>query len=362
MNNINIMSGRRNKGNLPQHLEEKKGWYYYVVTINNKTKWYTLQTKDIKIALERWAILEGKLREKKFILPDINSKSILFSDFWIEYEKDIHRHKSERTKRDEQRLIKFLLQEFGNKRITEITEGEITRYRDKLRATPYEANHRLKLFRHIFSIAKEWDYLDYNPVAEVKLLEIANNFKLRLTTDILFEKIYPSADIKLKTAIMLGFHLSQHEKEVKGLRWSNINFEKREIKFIREKTGVEIVIHVNEALYQFLCYLKSKRSSIADYLIFHYDYENKKFVPYKSFKSLWKKALIKAGLKPGDYKFKELRHLANTAMKDAGISTDKRMAVTGHTSVAANQIYTHKTVGDSIDAAKSLERFRPAKF
>jgi len=35
----------------PQHLEEKKGWYYYVVTINNKTKWYPLQTKDIRTGL-----------------------------------------------------------------------------------------------------------------------------------------------------------------------------------------------------------------------------------------------------------------------------------------------------------------------
>lgn len=31
MGNINFMSGRRSKGALPPHLEEKKGNYYYVV-------------------------------------------------------------------------------------------------------------------------------------------------------------------------------------------------------------------------------------------------------------------------------------------------------------------------------------------
>jgi len=361
-NNNKIMGGRRVRGNLPQHLELKKDWYYYVITIRGKAKWYPLQTKDVSVALKKWATLEAELRKRKNVsIPVLNGNGMLFKDLWKEYKEKIHKHKSEKTKQEELRIIELLFKEFGNERISEITKPKIIRYHDSLKATPFEANRRLSLIRHMLRKAAEWGDIETNPAVEIEKFE-EKKHKLKLTTEILFEKMYPNADIKLKTAIMLGFHLAQHENEVKGIKWSEIDFDKREIKLIRKKTDKEIVIHINETLYQFLCYLKSKRSSIADYLIYHYDYENKKFVPYKSFKSLWKKALIKAGLAPGDYKFKELRHLANTSMKDAGITVDKRMAVTGHTNIASNEVYTHKTVGDSIDAARSLEKFRPAKF
>lgn len=364
MGNINFMSGRRSKGSLPPHLEEKKGNYYYVVKIHGKPIWYSLKTRDVSIALKKWAELEGNLiKSRNSFLPNvnINSNEITFSSLCERYIKEVTGYKAERTQKDEKRIIGFLIKQFGEKILSNITRQDIIRYHDSLRATPYEANHRLAVLHHIFGKAVDWGYAEINHADKIKRFK-QKKHKLRLTPEILFEKIFPNAVLKLKIAIMLGFNLAQHEKEVKNIKWSNIDFNKRIIEFVRAKTDEPLLIHINEPLYQFLCYLKSKRSSIADHLIYHYDNENKKFVPYKSFRRLWRNSLIKAGFKPGEYKFKELRHLANTCMKSKGITVDKRMAVTGHTDIASNEVYTHKIVEDSIDATRSLEVYRPAKF
>ena len=85
-------------------------------------------------------------------------------------------------------------------------------------------------------------------------------------------------------------------------------------------------------------------------------------MPYNHFRSLWLDALDKAGYKVGDFKFKEIRHLANTLLKDANIIAEKRMAMTGHTTVEANEQYTHPTGSDTIDSGIALSKFTPDKF
>jgi hypothetical protein len=62
------------------------------------------------------------------------------------------------------------------------------------------------------------------------------------------------------------------------------------------------------------------------------------------------------------FKFKEIRHLSNTLMKDADITVDKRKAMTGHKTNQANEIYTHPSGSDTIDASRALSSFRPDKF
>jgi integrase len=363
MDNIEFMSGKRRNSSLPPHLEEKRGNYYYVIKIHGKPKWYSLQTRDISVALKKWAELEGHLlKSKNSLLPHVNNDNkIVFSVLCERYQKEVTAHKSERTQKDEKRFIAFLVKQFGDKIVSDISRQEIIRYHDSLRATPYEANHRLAVLHHILGKAVDWGFIENNCTDNIKRFK-QQRHKLKLTPEILFEQIYPNADLKLKAAIMLGFFLAQHEKEVKNIQWSNIDLDKRKVEFIRKKTGESLVIHINETLYQFLCYLKSQRSIVTKYVIYHYDFKNNKFVPYRSFISLWRKALMKAGFKHGEYKFKELRHLANTCMKGAGITVDKRMAVTGHTDIKSNEIYTHKVVEDSIAATNSLNVFRPAKF
>ncbi len=57
--------------------------------------------------------------------------------------------------------------------------------------------------------------------------------------------------------------------------------------------------------------------------------------------------------------FKEIRHCANTARKNADIPADKRRAMTGHKSIQANETYTHPNGQDTLDSGSALSEFGP---
>jgi hypothetical protein len=77
---------------------------------------------------------------------------------------------------------------------------------------------------------------------------------------------------------------------------------------------------------------------------------------------MWSKALEDAGFKKGDFLFKEIRHLANTELKNANVVVEKRRAMTGHRSNEANEVYTHPSGDDTLEAGQALSEFGPDEF
>lgn len=374
--------GRRRKHNkhFPKHLIKKKGWFYYVrVTVEGHSpKWFPLKTQDEGLALQRWASLESRLNEELgFDISCVSSgnKAIGFSVLSDKFFQDVINDGNDNnadskvyaisTKQDYKRMAKELKNKFGNKPINKLSRPEIIRYHRSLKIKPYEANRRIALLRVILQFAKDEGYISINPADRIKKFK-EKKHNLQLEEEILFKKIYPVANPMLKRAIMLAFHLVQHENETKGLKWTDFDMKKQRVSFLRKKTKKPIVIDysLNPTFITFLEYLKMYRRELSPWLICHRS--PKGWVPYIHFRSLWKNALDKAGYldKNGvpQFKFKEIRHLANTLMKDANISADKRRAMTGHLTNQANEIYTHPTGSDTVDCGKALSRFCPEKF
>jgi integrase len=166
----------------------------------------------------------------------------------------------------------------------------------------------------------------------------------------------------LKRAIVLAFHLVQHENEIKNLRWKDFDLEKHVVSFTRRKTDEGIVINYsqNTELIAFLKLLTASRRDLSPYIVSRAS--KRGWQPYNHFRSMWLKALDDAGYESGDFKFKEIRHLANTLMKHADITADKRMAMTGHKTIHANEIYTHASGTDTIEAGRALSQYKPDKY
>jgi len=361
----NSLMGRKRETNkhLPRRLHIKKGWYYYVF----RGKWIPLHTQEESLALKRWVQIENSLKgivENQFNPESSAEKlnSIPFESLVNEYLSEITPNKAKKTQLNERRMAKLLLTApFANKYVNEITRQEIIRWHHEMRNIPYEANRRLTLLRHMLQYAYDVGYVASNVADEMKRYKETRH-KLRLNADILFNKIYPVADPMLKRAIMLAFHLVQHEKEIKNLKWSNFDFKNHIVTFKRFKTGVEITINFssNSALISYLERLRQDKRELSPYIICHSDRRGWK--PYRSFRSMWHRALKKAGYKPGDFKFKEIRHLANTLLKDANIPVEKRMAMTGHRSIKANETYIHNTGKETVEASQALSMYAPKEF
>jgi integrase len=146
------------------------------------------------------------------------------------------------------------------------------------------------------------------------------------------------------------------------LQWKDFDLENHVASFNRRKTDEGIVINYsqNAELIAFLKRLIASRRDLSPYIISQAS--KKGWRPYSHFRSMWLKALDGAGYESGDFKFKEIRHLANTLMKDANITADKRMAMTGHKTIQANEVYTHSSSTDTIEAGKALSQFKPDRY
>ena len=364
---VNSRVGRKRKNHkkLPPHLREKSGRYYYVININGRTKWFNLKTSDESEALRRWAELEIAIKEDlEFSASELVKEGkdmILLSSLAERYINKITSFKSLKQQGNEQRMKELIVEHFGKIMVNKITRQDIMRWHDSMRNKPYEANRRLALLRHMLQKALDWGYLNVNPAYNIKKHK-EKRHKLKLTTDILFKEIYPVSDPMLKGTVMFTFNLVQHEYEIKNLKWNNINHDKKVISFIRHKTDVDIVIDYSEnnTLSAYIDHLKAKRKDFSPYIIYRHTKEGYK--PYASFASMWERALEKAGCEKIEYKFKEIRHLANTCMKEQGIIADKRISLTGHKSIVTNEIYTHPTGKDSRDGSKALGNYSPEKF
>jgi integrase len=359
--------GRRRKHhkNFPPHLQIKKGRFYYVVMLRGKPRWFPLKTSDEGEALKRWAEVESELNSSsKFDLSEIELETdtrITFSVLKKRYIAEEITDKADSTQGDDRRRADVLEAKFGKTWVHKMTRQEIIRYHDSLRAVPYEANRRLSLLHHMLRKAKDWGYLTVNPADGIERFK-EKRHKLKLTVDVLFNKIYPVADEMLKRAIMLGFHLVQHEMEVKRLEWSNFDLEARTVAFTRQKADADIPINFSEdtMLVRYMEHLKAHRKDLSPYLIYYHTKVG--FRSYASFRSMWERALVNAKYEKGSFQFKEIRHLANTTMKDEGITADKRKGMTGHKTAAANEIYTHPTAKDTLDASRALGDYGPSEF
>ncbi len=365
---------RKKNKNFPQHLQIKAGWYYYVIRLKGKYKWFPLKTQDLGDALKRWSEIETSLKQDlEFDLLKLErdskvriSFSALVKRFFEDvYSVDINRKNKEQklhsTVRNYKRMALQLIDHFKEIPVHKVSRQDIIRYHDSLRETPYEANRRIVLLHIIFQKALDWGYLSVNPASRIKKFKERKHI-LKLTEEILFKDIYPVAQPMLKRAIMLAFHLCQHENEVKRLQWKDFDFSKQTVKFIRKKTGEEICINYssNPALISFLEYLRTSRRELSTHIICRSS--KKGWITYQHFRSMWYKALEKAKYEKGAFKFKEIRHLANTLLKDADIPADKRKAMTGHKTIQANEVYTHPSGTDTIDSSRALSTYRPDTF
>ncbi|MBF0338991.1 MAG: hypothetical protein HQL05_14315 [Nitrospirae bacterium] len=202
---------------LPSHLHIKSGYYYYVIYINGKIKWYPLKTQNEAEALKRWAEVESRLKQETEL--DITSigkntqNKITFKSLCERFFNDATTGLASKTIQNYKRMAEELCKIFGNTQVQKISRQDIIRYHDSMRDKPYEANRRIGFIRMLFQKALDWGYVQTNVADGIKKFK-EHRHHLELTTKILFENLYIVADDMLKRAIMLAFHLVQHANEI----------------------------------------------------------------------------------------------------------------------------------------------------
>src|SRR6266513_646573 len=241
--------------------------------------------------------------------------------------------------------------------LREITPADIRSYRDALKRKGLAAptvNHAVKILRMPFKAAHDAGYIDINPNTKNTVRPVkdeARNFEKDVFTreqlgDLL--KAAPSED--WKGAILCGYYTGLRLRDGADLEWSAVDLDKRTIPVTKRKTLRTVTVPIHP---QFSPWLEKQTHGIGKAPVFPTlagKSGGGKSGLSMAFKRIMERAKIKgrllreangAGRSQSSLSFHSLRHSFNSAMANAGVSSEVRQKLTGHASAQMNAQYTH---------------------
>jgi integrase len=273
------------------------------------------------------------------------------SSAWLEAEKP---HLAERTYEIYEVAIRcHLAPALGPRLLCDIGADTIATYQARRKGTDASArtiNKELQVLRQILKRHKLWANLQGDIKFEREHCDIGKALTREEEKKLLTAC---GTNALLNAVVTLALNTALRKNEIRTLRWSQIDFEKRTVTVGRSKTqaGTGRVIPLNQPAFDALVKWAGRliESSAGDYVFpaceaagierKHPDRERiDPTRPIKSWRSAWRAALKRAGLQ---LRFHDLRHTCITKLAESQASEQTLMAISGHVSRRMIEHYSH---------------------
>jgi integrase len=290
---------------------------------------------------------------------------------WIESKKN---ETEERAFLKYKQIVNEFLAHIGKKAdhlLREITQADIRSWRDALKRKGLAAptvNHAIKILRMPFNAAHDAGHIEINPTKNaVRPLrdEARNGEKDVFTPEQIAELIKAAPSEDWKGAILCGYYTGLRLRDVADLEWSAVDLDKRTITVTTRKTLRTVTVPIHP---QFRAWLEKQTRGIGKAPVFPTlagKSGGGKSGLSMAFKRIMERAKIKGrllreatgeGRSPSSLSFHSLRHSFNSAMANAGVSSEVRQKLTGHASAQMNAQYTHHEIEELRAAVAVIPR------
>lgn len=238
--------------------------------------------------------------------------------------------------------------------VTALTPVDIERFlnhRLNAGAAPKTAIVDLKTLKSAFRRAEAYGVILKNPVAAIQLPKEDCSEREVFTHEEVQKLLNAAPTMEWQTLIMLGFFVGARLGDCVQMKWEHVRPESGVIVYHQKKTGKKVVVpmhyHVIEHITHlsqfgtegFLCPALAKKGPGGNH----------------GLSEGFKRIVRRAGLDPmtvagkgtrqfSKRTFHSLRHSFNSALANAGVAEEIRMKLTGHSSKAMNDRYTHLDV------------------
>jgi integrase len=251
---------------------------------------------------------------------------------------------SVRTKRphdyDRQRgLLGWWREQLGNYALAQVTPALIAKQRDELlkRRSPATVNRHLAALSKAFTNAvREWHWLHDNPLRRVAK-ETEPQGRVRFLSDkerkALLAACRESTLPELYLIVLLALTTGMRRGELLGLRWPNVDPERRLIVLNKTKNHERRSVPVVPDVVALLRKHAKVRQLDSDLL-----FPGNEGRPVDIDRA-WYAALRAAKIK--DFRFHDLRHTAASYLAMSGATTPELAAVLGHKTLAMVKRYAH---------------------
>jgi integrase len=260
--------------------------------------------------------------------------------------------------------------------IATINSNDIADFRDHRQSrglSPATLNGDVTVLSAAFNAALRQGHISVNPCLAIESVKDKAGVRKDSFTLEQVTALGKTASGDWKGLILVGFYTGQRLGDCANLRWDQIDLRSKikTIRFQQSKTEREVMMVINPVLVDYL----SKLTKTDETFVFP-SLANRNISPLsKHFRKLMERADIEqrvirerhrsdsnmalgrsAPRNVNALSFHSLRHTFNSILANAGIPEETRMALTGHTSRAMNQRYTHRELLLLQDAVATLPR------
>lgn len=291
------------------------------------------QVKALKVSISAGSDPRGEEKAKQAA----QTFAEFFDDRLLPYLKQRKRS----WEKDEGMFRLRLKEEFGHLRLDQITKHHAQSFHSNLKAEGLAGatcDHHVKLLRYALNIAVEWDMLEQNPLARLKLFNEDNKVMnslddaqlQRLLTVLRTDENRPICQVAL-FLISTGARLM----EALSAEWKNIDQQNRlwRIPAAAAKSKRVKSIPLNDAAISVLSQLETEGK-------FEHVFINiKTGKPFVNVHKVWERLRNDAGLP--NLRLHDLRHWHASALVNSGRSLYEVQHILGHSDPKVTQRYAH---------------------
>lgn len=313
----------------------------------NGKKHYTSRTFATEKEATKWGAQKHYEIERGIATTETLKRRRL-SDAIDKYISEVLPQKPKNARNVEQHL-RYWNQELGRTQLAELTPSMVSTCRDKLLKEPTHQSEKrapATVVRYLSSLSalfetamKDWNWIEKNPVRQIRKPSVSNavtRFLEEAEVRRLLNACKESRNPYLYSIVTLAISTGMRRGEILGLRWEDIDFDKKLIKLQKTKNGTVRYIPMITTVFQILKNLADKELEInPSYHIF----PSLNLGKYLDIRTAWLFALKRANI--DDFTFHCLRHCCASFLAMSGASQRDIAEILGHKDLRMTQRYSH---------------------
>ena len=213
-------------------------------------------------------------------------------------------------------------------------------------------NRYLAILKRMYNVAITWGKAKDNPMKQVKLYPETDNLKERILSSEEEVRLLANSPEHLIPVLIVALNTGMRLGEILGLTWEQVDFQAKEIKVLRTKSGRPRIVDINSRLFETLAGLRERDGS-GQYVFLN----PKTGKPYTKLRKSFKQACRKAKIR--DLRFHDLRHTFASRLVERGADIIRVKELLGHSTVRITERYLHSNREERKRAVELLCR-KPA--
>jgi len=288
---------------------------------------------------KRWATnLESAIHEQRhFKTPEANRRTV--GELITRYQKEILPFKSSNLHflKGQHNQLEWWRQQLGAYFLADLTASRIVEARSKLNCAPSTINRYMSALSHALSVAiREWEWLDISPISKIRKLREPRG-RLRYLSEqeraLLLSGVQEAGNHTLHLIIVLALSTGARKGELLGLKWSEVDFERRRLIFLQTKNGDRRNAPLGDYALSILQNYKTK-ACLPDELVFQ-----NRWGSLLRIDSQFSELVKRVGIE--NFRFHDLRHSAASYLAMSGATMTDIAEVLGHKTLSMVKRYTH---------------------